>query len=671
MPGPAIHHIIAEILGEEIRNGRGLDLQDLFMDPQNAPYYFLGCQGPDFLFFNPADWARSSEVPFATEFAKACLEYSELLNKFEEGIKSAIPDEVWERLDIAAEAADEIIEGSVLGSQIHKDFTNISNTMSGLLSTLLEFSKGLLSSEVKVFDMINHPYRDGVAPNETWWMFDALHYRNTGTFVQTLLEKSREQENPQLHLYALGYLTHVAGDTVGHPYVNLMSGGPYRSHAQRHKVGENYQDVFNMFTYQFGRDFNTSSRPLHALYNFNYNGSIDTGGGGIFSSEVPDPNTHLPDDLAQFLSETINEVYRGYYEGGDPEWGEKVTPNIIKGTYSIWYQWFRSTTQTGTLPPPMPYFFSEEMRDIWEKFVGNMDTIGDFIEDSANSAGREGGILGVLLFLVGIAIAALTAAVAIADGIAGTLYAIPASVARAALAMIYEQIYDAYQNARLWVANYGIGFPMVEHLEDPILSQFKSTSDLNFRFFETTAIEEPSILDIQAFLPLRRQVPRDGDPPLPMDFHLFYPPVEAEDNHVKAAPESYYDEHAMHYVSGNIPFTDGLLSTLMNIADYDANNPEGVNGEEELNNLFSDESNLLGNAVDLTMKLYEESKKGKKIPNFNLDSDRGYGHLCWTQLSDSGDLDNPVYPRTLELYDDEPNMDNEPEVVNINFLSNE
>ena len=117
--------------------------------------------------------------------------------------------------------------------------------------------------------MIDHPYRDGATEGD-WWWFDAMHYRKTGKFTEAMLEATRDMSSPH-HLYALGYLTHVAADTVGHAYVNLYCGGPYRSQAQRHKTGENFQDVFNLLE-ETGVDFNYSK--LHALYNFNFAGVI-------------------------------------------------------------------------------------------------------------------------------------------------------------------------------------------------------------------------------------------------------------------------------------------------------------------------------------------------------------------------------------------------------------
>jgi hypothetical protein len=169
--------------------------------------------------------------------------------------------------------------------------------VNALLSTLLEAVKRFVSG-FALFRIVSHPYRDGVSKEASWWWFDAMQYRHTGKFAQRLLEKT--EPGTPLHLYAIGYLTHVTADTVGHPYVNTISGGAYRSHAQRHKASENYQDVLN-FLNERGVDWNFSR--LHAFYNFNYAGAIDT------ENDIPDPFTHLPDELAKLLLETLEEIY--------------------------------------------------------------------------------------------------------------------------------------------------------------------------------------------------------------------------------------------------------------------------------------------------------------------------------------------------------------------------
>ena len=43
---------------------------------------------------------------------------------------------------------------------------------------------------------------------------------------------------------------------------------------------------------------------------------------------------------------------------------------------------------------------------------------------------------------------------------------------------------------------------------------------------------------------------------------------------------------------------------------------------------------LLGNAVAFSGELYNRARTDRPLPDFNLDSDRGYAYLCWTQPDD-------------------------------------
>jgi hypothetical protein len=57
------------------------------------------------------------------------------------------------------------------------------------------------------------------------------------------------------------------------------------------------------------------------------------------------------------------------------------------------------------------------------------------------------------------------------------------------------------------------------------------------------------------------------------------------------------------------------------------------------------ERRLLGNALDLVQAMYDRFARGERLPDFNLDGDRGYGHLCWTQPGDAA----PDFPGPLNI----------------------
>ncbi len=620
MPGPAIHHIIADRLQSRIRQNTGLgntlspaeyaDLQLLLSDKKNLPYLFLGCQGPDFLFFNLKDLN-----PSIGKLAEYYYDVYDFIEEFKRTLLAAVPQPVLDALAAFDEAVDDVIEDSALLSEIKQTFDDLFRLLDGFLGTLTEMLKKFIS-EFNVYDIMSHPYRDG----EKWWWFDALHYRKTGKFATALLEATRDRTSP-LHLYSLGYLTHVAADTVGHPYVNLFSGGPYRSQSQRHKTGENYQDVFNLLGVT-GQDWNYSR--LHALYNFNYT--------GVINDTKPDRTTSLPDDLAELIARTINSIYQEDAIPG-PDYGASVTAGDINDTYRTWYRWLTSATDTGTLPPPVAYSLTKELREVWEKTIDNLDDAGDLIESAVDSAG-DFGILSIFIILAALIAAAVMAAAALADGVAGAIATLGTSTIRYAACLIYEHVYNAFQNFRLGVALNGLAFPMREHLGEPRFRQFITPSIPDF-----TGVTGPMVAP---FLPLLRYKPALLNDPLGVIFsnerHLVYPLTAGEKTATQGAPPSYFNQLPTHYAFGEI-FLD--LELLDLLTDFTA-----VTDRSEGALIETLGRRTLGNALDLSGALYDRWFQFARLPDFNLDADRGYGYLCWTQISD-GAADPVNFPNPL------------------------
>lgn len=642
MPGPAMHHMIADRLRTRITNTGGLgstlpaadysQLANLLNDPANLPYYFLGCQGPDFLFFNTKDMPGPIK-----DFATAYFDVTDFIENFKRDILAIVPQPVLDALAALDEAANAVVTSSSTLTELQQLFGDMSAVVDALSATLLEAVKRFVS-EFTLFDLMSHPYRDGIpdgnkpagftvaaeratGKNE-WWWFDALHYRKTGKFARRMLEKTKP--GSPLHLYAIGYLTHVTADTVGHPYVNTICGGPYRSQAQRHKASENYQDVFN-FNNVRGADWNFSA--IHALYNFNYTGTTDT------ANDIPDPFTQLPNDLATLITETLNEIYNEDAVAPRPDYAKIISVADLNDTYRLWYKWFRNSTDTGTLPPPMPYSFTKELREVWDTAMNNLGAIGDFIDDAANTAGSMG-IWGIFLMLGALILAALAAAAALIDAVLGALTTLGSATIRYAACLIYEQLYNAYETFRLAVAMNGLAFPLVEHLPDPRIVHFGNPSidDVN----GTNAV------DIKQQIPMLRFT---QGAILHNDRHLVYPPTDPELPGVFAVPDSYMDKDSTWYAWGDIPQNAALLKELL---DLTPSPNVGANDDgTRLLQIVNDKS-LLGNALALTEAMYDWQLNGNELPDFNLDGDRGYAFLCWSQRGDpAADFPNPIVSETI------------------------
>jgi hypothetical protein len=588
-------------LGESLTEAEFAALQTLLADTKNLPYLFVGCHGPDPFFFNTKDLN-----PAIGKFVEIYNDVGDFLRDFEAMLLSAVPQPVLDALAAFDEAANQVIEDSALLSEIKQTFEDLNNVLTGFLAVLTEALKKFVS-EFNLFDLVSHPYRDGASEGD-WWWFDAMHYRKTGKFTEAMLEATRDMSSPH-HLYAMGYLTHVAADTVGHAYVNLYSGGPYRSQAQRHKTGENFQDVFNLLDVD-NVDWNYSK--FHAFYNFNFT--------GVISDTEPAENPILPPDLATFIADTMNRIYQEDADP-DPDYAKKISASDVDDTYRLWYRFMKSFTETGTLPPPVAYSLTAELREVWEKTVDNLGDVGDFLEDAVDTA-SDFGILSIFIVLAALVVAPVLAAIAIADGIAGAIVTLGTSTIRYAACLIYEQLYNAFQNFRLAIALNGLGFPMREHLGEPRLRQF-----------DTPSVPDPTgvnAADVAPFEPLLRFSPSFLSDPMAAIFnqerHLIYPLTDGEKRAVRPAPPSYFTERPSHYAFGRIPLDRDLIDQLVALA-------AGPNrSEADLTTLLEDRT--LGNGLELSGELYDRWFRGEPLPDFNLDSDRGYGYLCWTQRAD-------------------------------------
>ena len=117
-------------------------------------------------------------------------------------------------------------------------------TLGGLLS-LFNFAR----LGHYLYDIMKPPLQLGEAEDK-WYWFDMLHYRYTTEFAYQLLRNATDEASLA---YAYGYITHIAGDVVGHPYVNTIVRGPYRMHPQRHAATENFIDTW-VFKEYYGGD---------------------------------------------------------------------------------------------------------------------------------------------------------------------------------------------------------------------------------------------------------------------------------------------------------------------------------------------------------------------------------------------------------------------------------
>jgi hypothetical protein len=367
-------------------------------------------------------------------------------------------------------------------------------------------------------------------------------------------------------------------------------------------------------------------------YNFNFDGNVSAPGA---ENEVPDPNSHMPADLAQLIVDTINTIYKNG-DADDNEYGQNLTTADVNNAYRLYYKWFRSSTDTGTIPKPVAYSLSAELEEVWDTAMDNLGDIGDWLEDAIDKAGSFS-FLDILLALAALVAAAVAAAAALIDAVLGAITTLTVAGIRAAACLIYEQLYNAFQNFRLAVSMNGLAYPMQEHLDEIRFLQFKNTS-----FPDTNLVVAA---DLKNILP-KMNVILPGGGILANLFHrekhLSYPPgaTPSEPGSVIGAPDSYFNKTSLWYAFGDIPLNKEFIDELATLSG----------NEDEFRAIIrkqiaAKKSPTLGNALMLTEEIYSRWKNGSKIPDFNLDADRGYAYTCWTQRSNDREQ-----PKELEQH---------------------
>ena len=169
---------------------------------------------------------------------------------------------------------------------------------------------------------------------ESWFWADYLHYVNTGQFVRTLFQLS--QGNTNLRAFAYGYLSHYVTDVVGHPFVNQVVGGPWRTHWQRHHLVENFIDA-----YVWDRWHDSSPEPEPTS---NEEQLLDQ----IREDPQPSIGTGAPFTFARLN----DHIKIGYAAGGDPvdDLIASLCAKLQDPLYTV-EQWLGEATN---LKPPIP-----------------------------------------------------------------------------------------------------------------------------------------------------------------------------------------------------------------------------------------------------------------------------------------------------------------------------
>lgn len=302
MPKFGIHYIIKEKLVADLLGDRSNPDNKIVGDIMTNEKFGanLGCIGPDLLF-----WATDFDIVKQLErFVKAFSSFKRYYDEavdFVEKIEKNIDDGIdvvkyeLEKLPTVGPAFKIINDYSETVEAIKEQFALLTDKIKAEIGQFVFLkSTGLDSNEFSEKNTLARSLFHSLFQNNQqmgreemeWYWFEMLHYRNIGDFVKKLITNADQSGKDSWRSYAYGYASHYAADLVGHPFVNTISGSPFRINLQRHVIIENFMDQ-----YQWVKEYKNSIRNnLYSSLNF---------------EETPT----LPMDLADLISSTIKEVY--------------------------------------------------------------------------------------------------------------------------------------------------------------------------------------------------------------------------------------------------------------------------------------------------------------------------------------------------------------------------
>ncbi|MDA4117130.1 MAG: zinc dependent phospholipase C family protein, partial [Thaumarchaeota archaeon] len=138
---------------------------------------------------------------------------------------------------------------------------------------------------------------------------DNSHYRRTTRLARALIEQAESlrtteqgggDQFQQFMAFAMGWITHIGLDTIGHSFVNEQCGGPFRDHPQRHHLIEAHIDAW--LYRQAGPGGTITTDPIGATHTYQ-----DLSYSGLWFAVQTTPDTPngqdrpptLPDDPVQ------------------------------------------------------------------------------------------------------------------------------------------------------------------------------------------------------------------------------------------------------------------------------------------------------------------------------------------------------------------------------------
>lgn len=655
MPKYGIHHIVLEAAIERLGSSASRTAREAAALLEEERFTAgLGAIGPD-LFFFADDYSVIAAINVlmpVLEFYESVAGSVEAMLKPVTEIEEAIGDKVDETLDSLGLGVITRIRERIDAIEQLLDALERASIQAGVLQGInpLQSATTEDGEATSPFTrIVRELYENFLIPplqnnyeEPDWYWFDMLHYRQVGDFARNLM---RAADTDQKKAYALGYLTHIGTDLVGHPYVNQISGGPFRLGVQRHVTAEGFMDA-HAYQQEVGRAVHVSlARDL-----------------GMDEDNHPE----MEEDLAEFIEEALRETYARVvhpllYDGqGFPD------AEQIRDAYKLLRRAINSIGAADDLRPEPPVGSADEdLSDVMAAVnglnpppapppppAGAPDFRFDQLFDEGGWAGLvaalEAAGQSVASFVESwVGYAAETAQWALETAvqllrIARELVETAAnSTGRPLLVLLYGiqlALYDLLQRCRWILAINGLVYPDPDMIGDDV------SRGMMFLF-------DPERHLLYA--------PRADAAKQPRHF----PRLRAKGQSHLIAPR-YVDECALTIAAFHGPGEDGTPVTpasFMHDRPFDERALRAYAGAADpaASQALRDSGREIGNAVELCAWMIEQSfsrpdrrTEATLYANWNLDGDRGYGAKSWAaRLPHNWDV-SPVAQLSIALHAD-------------------
>ncbi len=635
MPKFGIHFIVLKKLQEKLDGDGAAARQELLrILNENKFAASLGCIGPDLLFWAP-DYDVVENLRDLVTAYDGIMRIYDALDEAVETIEKNIDDGV----DYVLDGLEQV---PIIGEpvKIAREYGEAIETIKEQFSILADSWKG----EIRQALFVRVLGLDAAAPFDNltlarslfhglfqstlqagreemdWYWFEMLHYRKTGDFAKALIRRAESSGDEAQMAYAYAYVSHYATDVVGHPFVNTISGSPYRMNVQRHVVIENFMDQWKWVD-----EFEGASIRNSLLSTLGFEDVYD-----------------LPQNIAKLIVDTLKEVYGGVvhplrYVNSRNTAGlaEAVGVNPLRDGFlesrdiqtAYIYQRLMLKFLGGQEDRPKP----DEPFPGADTYLADMMSQGNLDIPPAPPFPNAGLPQNVDEFFQSLDVWlqaaqayldwALDAATAVTNAVGDALSDYLDDPAEETLKLIQAlayavacMLYDVYRMVHQVLALAGLAYPEPDDaaLTNPLAEALITTRHVDYKQFPILKTPGQPHLDTRSYVSVMK--PRndpttftyeEGERPATVASHY-----QSEPN---PTPDVFIDI---------VPLDTALLT------DY-----ARASSPQDTRDLQTKNKKHFGNAVDLTLFILDNKDDDELqdvvFCNWNLDGDRGYGYKSW------------------------------------------